>query len=70
MRHLKEIILRQRYAFQGAGRLLFLAIDEILRGTNTKERIATSKAVLEYTFECEEKGDITYNQKLQNFADF
>ena len=27
---------------------LFLAVDEILRGTNTKERIAASKAVLEY----------------------
>jgi hypothetical protein len=30
------------------GRLLFLAIDEILKGTNTKERIAASKAVLHY----------------------
>ena len=30
------------------GRLLFLAIDEILKGTNTKERIAASKAVLRY----------------------
>ncbi|MBR1823915.1 MAG: DNA mismatch repair protein MutS [Ruminococcus sp.] len=27
---------------------MFLAVDEILRGTNTKERIAASKAVLEY----------------------
>lgn len=31
-----------------SGRLLFLAIDEILKGTNTKERIAASKAVLRY----------------------
>ena len=30
------------------GKLLFLAIDEILKGTNTKERIAASKAVLRY----------------------
>ena len=30
------------------GRLLFLAVDEILKGTNTKERIAASKAVLRY----------------------
>lgn len=30
------------------GGLLFLAIDEILKGTNTKERIAASKAVLRY----------------------
>lgn len=29
-------------------RLLFLAIDEILKGTNTKERIAASKAILSY----------------------
>lgn len=29
-------------------RLMFLAIDEILRGTNTRERIAASKAVMEY----------------------
>lgn len=29
-------------------RLLFLAIDEILKGTNTKERIAASKAILRY----------------------
>ena len=29
-------------------RLIFLAIDEILRGTNTRERIAASKAVLRY----------------------
>ncbi|SEH53103.1 MutS domain V [Ruminococcus flavefaciens] len=30
------------------GRLLFFAIDEILKGTNTKERIAASKAILRY----------------------
>lgn len=30
------------------GKLLFLAVDEILRGTNTRERIAASKAVMEY----------------------
>ncbi|MBP5427327.1 MAG: DNA mismatch repair protein MutS [Clostridiales bacterium] len=29
-------------------KLIFFAIDEILKGTNTKERIAASKAVLEY----------------------
>ena len=29
-------------------RLLFLAIDEILKGTNTRERIAASKAILEH----------------------
>ncbi|SFC77880.1 MutS-related protein [Ruminococcus albus] len=29
-------------------RLLFLAIDEILKGTNTRERIAASKAILNY----------------------
>ncbi|MBQ8966354.1 DNA mismatch repair protein MutS [Ruminococcus sp.] len=29
-------------------RLLFLAIDEILKGTNTRERIGASKAILEY----------------------
>jgi len=31
-----------------SGRLIFLAIDEILKGTNTVERIAASKAVLRY----------------------
>ncbi len=29
-------------------RLMFFAIDEILKGTNTRERIAASKAVLKY----------------------
>lgn len=29
-------------------RLLFIAIDEILKGTNTRERIAASKAILNY----------------------
>ena len=30
------------------GKLLFLAVDEILKGTNTRERIAASKAVMNY----------------------
>lgn len=29
-------------------RLMFLAVDEILKGTNTRERLAASKAVLKY----------------------
>lgn len=43
IKYLKRMIERS-----SEGQLLFLAIDEILRGTNTKERIAASKAVLDY----------------------
>lgn len=43
IKYLKRMIERST-----EGKLLFLAIDEILRGTNTKERIAASKAVLDY----------------------
>lgn len=43
IRYLKRMIERS-----GRSRLVFCGIDEILRGTNTKERIAASLAVLTY----------------------
>lgn len=43
IRYLKRMIDRS-----GKDRLAFFGIDEILRGTNTKERIAASAAVLRY----------------------
>ena len=47
--YIREIRYIKRMADLCAGdRLMFLAIDEILRGTNTRERIAASKAVLRY----------------------
>ena len=47
--YIREIrYLKRMVELCGEGRLLFLAVDEILRGTNTRERIAASKAVLEY----------------------
>ena len=47
--YIREIkYLKRMTEFCSQGRLLFLAIDEILKGTNTKERIAASKAILEY----------------------
>lgn len=47
--YIREIrYLRRMVELCGKGRLLFLAVDEILKGTNTAERIAASKAILEY----------------------
>ena len=47
--YIREIkYLKRMTELCSQGRLLFLAIDEILKGTNTKERIAASKAVLDY----------------------
>ena len=47
--YIREIKYLKRMVEQAeSGRLIFLAIDEILKGTNTTERIAASKAVLKY----------------------
>jgi DNA mismatch repair ATPase MutS len=47
--YIREIkYLKRMTELCSQGSLLFLAIDEILKGTNTKERIAASKAVLDY----------------------
>lgn len=47
--YIREIRYIKRMADLCSGsRMMFLAIDEILRGTNTRERIAASKAVLRY----------------------
>lgn len=47
--YIREIKYLKRMVEQAeSGRLIFLAIDEILKGTNTVERIAASKAVLKY----------------------
>lgn len=43
IRYLKRMIERS-----GGERLIFCGIDEILRGTNTPERVAASLAILEY----------------------
>lgn len=47
--YMKEIKYLYRIIKDSCGkRLLFCGIDEILRGTNTKERIAASLAILQY----------------------
>ena len=47
--YIREIkYLKRMVELADSGRLIFLAIDEILKGTNTVERIAASKAVLRY----------------------
>lgn len=47
--YIREIkYLKRMIEFCSPDRLLFLAIDEILKGTNTKERIAASKSILTY----------------------
>lgn len=47
--YIREIrYLKRMVELCGSGRTMFLAVDEILRGTNTRERIAASKAVMEY----------------------
>ena len=47
--YIREIkYLRRMVELCESGKTMFLAVDEILRGTNTRERIAASKALLEY----------------------
>jgi DNA mismatch repair ATPase MutS len=47
--YIKEIkYLKRMTESVNEKRLMFFAIDEILKGTNTRERIAASKAVLKY----------------------
>lgn len=47
--YIREIkYLKRMVELSDEGRLLFLAIDEILKGTNNTERVAASKAVLRY----------------------
>ena len=47
--YIREIkYLRRMVELCERGKLLFLAVDEILKGTNTRERIAASKAILDY----------------------
>ena len=47
--YIKEIkYLKRMTEAVNENRMMFFAIDEILKGTNTRERIAASKAVLKY----------------------
>ncbi len=47
--YIREIkYLKRMTEYVKTGKLLFFAVDEILKGTNTRERIAASKAVMNY----------------------
>ena len=47
--YIREIkYLKRMVELCESGKTMFLAVDEILRGTNTRERIAASKALMEY----------------------